>query len=46
MHKIDVCDIRNKPLLIDIQDKRNESYNMLTLSFLNSVTTEKTLFLY
>lgn len=46
MQKIDVCDIREKPLLIDIQYKRNESYNMLTLSFLNGVTTEKTIFLY
>lgn len=34
MQKIDVCDIREKPLLIDIQEIRNESYNMLTLSFL------------
>lgn len=39
MQKIDVCDIREKPLLIDIQNKRNES-------FFNGVTTEKTIFLY
>lgn len=46
MQKIDICDIREKPQLIDIPDKRNESYNMLTLSFLNGVMTEKTIFLY
>lgn len=46
MQKIDVSNIREKPLLIDIQEIRNESYNMLTLSFLNGVMTEKTIFLY